>query len=207
MLSQNKKKLSDGFRIFLYVITMSAVSMSTIALNGCAPGLGKDLRVNFNAPVDADIDTSSSPLNLSLIVKNFKDSRPDNSIGEIDGRKLNPKGDIGLSVQSVFYKHLKAAGIKSVMYDAAYIEGEVLDWKVRVSPGFPFTKIEGASSINVTLYNKMSQPIYKSNYTGNYKLMDPFPSERKVERTLSLAMGESVRQAVEDKALINKISQ
>jgi hypothetical protein len=182
---------------FLFIVLITTA--------GCAASLGKEISVNASIPVDEIKNSYGHISNSKVIIQPFIDSRSQTFVAEIEGRKISPKGDIGNAVQTLFYRYFKRSGVGTVLYGAPIIDGEVTDWRVNIDSGFPLTKILATASINLNLKDIQGNVVYSANYSGETKTLDPFPTTGKVEKSLSLAMAEAVKQAVEDKNILDKL--
>jgi len=183
------------------------VAMAATLITACAPGLGKELRVDSFPDRGAAVmgeNLGYSPLKVR--VDQFMDARQVPSIGEINGRQLGPRGDVAKSVQRALEEKLEASGVKIALFDAPLIGGDVMQWKVSVKPDFPSSHAEAVAELQLKVFNPQNQLIYRGSYSGSASTQHPLLSQEKIEETLAIAMSEALDSALADGVFLNKLS-
>lgn len=190
--------------IKLILTSLSLVSL----LSGCAPSLGLRLGapdVAFEEKEERKI-TSQTAAGVKVKVGAFLDARASDTIVVIDGREVRSEGEIGAAVQAGLERQLREAGARIALLQAPTIEGEVIDWRAKVSPDFPTSEVVAKAKIKITLRGTKSEVLYRATYAGDANKKHPFLGEKDVQATLGNAMASAIEAAVEDDALIGRIS-
>ena len=175
-------------------------------LAGCAPGLGKQLRVDNiirTQAASADRGAGEFP---KVRVGRFDDRRGYSEVGEVDGRLLQPAGNVAVNVQAALEEMLRARGIQPSQFSGLLLTGEILEWRVMVLPGFPTTKVQAVASVKIELRSEKYDLLYSAVYTGNGEAEHPFMTQYRVEEALGSAMETALSGAIEDRTLTEKIA-
>ena len=173
----------------------------------CSPSLGKTVSVDsIPEPISENATTTFS--GAKIRVERFADARPKIEIGEVNGRTMNPEGDIGVSVQHAFESYLRNSGATLALFDApSSVSGEVTAWRVSVKPGFPTSFLEGEASIRVKVSNEKNEVVYRGIYSGSTTTQHPFPGQSTAESVLGDAMSQAIGEALKDNKLQESIDK
>jgi hypothetical protein len=172
--------------------------------SACAPGLGE--RFSVDTVETVSIRRSNSDLEgLRLRWGTFTDARSSAPVATINGRELLPSGDIGASAQRVFEAQFKEAGLRRGLFEGLRAEGQVLEWHIDITPGFPATKMEARASIRLSLSDEGGKSLYAARYTGVVMSEHPIGSTDRIERTFSLAMAEAAAEALADPEFVRAV--
>lgn len=181
--------------------------MFVVAVQGCAPGLGRTLRIN-DIPENPDSAVGTDLHGLVVVrIDTFRDARGEPAIGTIQGRALYPQGDIGEIVRAEFADELTQKGATVTGQGGVLVQGRVLQWHVDVRPGFPASSAEAYAAIEIEVFNEYNELVYRGQYTGDTALRHPFMSQQRVERTLGSAMGYAVAEALRDQGLTDALNR
>jgi hypothetical protein len=182
-----------------------AVGLSVLA--ACAPSLGSYLVV----PTIPDPARSEGeePVGEALKVRvgSFIDARPSQTMAVIDGRSVRSDGSPGVSVQDGFQRYLREAGGNVVLFAAPTLEGEITEWKVKVTPDFPASKARATAKLTILLKSVNGQVLYRANFTGESTASHPWMDEDAIRRLLGEAMGSAIEAAVSQGELVGQISR
>ena len=182
-----------------------AALVTIASLAACAPSLDERMRVEVIP--EASVDTSRpwrSPAKIRI--ERFNDARADSAIAEVNGRKVQPDGDVGGTIQQAFDRALRAKGATVTLFDAPLtISGDVTSWRLQVQPGFPTTKLEATAVLKVYLTESSGQIVYRGSYTGASSFEHPYPQKTQIESVLGQAMAEAIDAAVKDSGLADAI--
>lgn len=188
----------------LFVTSLSLVSL----LSACSPSLG----LRLGAP-DVTLEEKDPPKVIAqtaagakVKVGSFLDARASDTLVVIDGREVRSEGEIGAAVQTGLERQLRDAGARIALLQAPTIEGEVIDWRAKVTPNFPASEVVAKAKIKITLRGPKSEVLYRATYAGDANKTHPFLGEKDVQATLGNAMASAIEAAVRDEALIGRIS-
>ena len=176
-------------------------------VQGCAPGLGKRLQVKGVLSPEAKIDfqDASHCAGKAVRVGSFEDRRSYSEVGEIDGRLLQPEGNAALGAQWFMEKLLRTARVQTGLVTGPWLVGQILDWRVRVIPGFPTTKAEAEASVRIELRDEGYGVLYAATYAGRGQAEHPFMTQTKVEEVLADAMWVALSGVIDDQELWSRI--
>lgn len=120
---------------------LCALSLVTL-VSGCAPSMG--LRMQAPDVVKEDGDKAriapAAP-NSKVKIGSFLDGRSSDTFAVIDGREVRTDGEVGVAVQTGLERQLRAAGVRVALLRAPTIEGEVIDWRARVTRISPLQRL------------------------------------------------------------------
>lgn len=191
----------------LGAVAIFAVLSLLLNMAGCAPGLGNTLEVQLAEQAEIrPLKESVAGSSPRIQVLKFTDARPVEAIAQIDGRVIKPRGDLGTAVSTALEHYLGKNGVRLSMFDAAIMRGEIKEWKVFVTPGFPSTTMEATAALVIELLDKNQKLIHKARYSGSFNQQHPVIGEHEVSAALGKALDFALREALSDPQLINKIS-
>jgi hypothetical protein len=125
------------------------------------------------------------------------DARPTKTLAVIDGRDVPSEGNVGAVVQSGIESYLRRAGARVVLLDAPFIEGEVLEWRSTVMPGFPSSSASAVARISVVVKGKDSRQLYRGTFKGDSSATNPVLKAKHVNDLLAQAMGSAIEAFVQ----------
>jgi hypothetical protein len=135
------------------------------------------------------------------------DARKEDTLAVIDGRKVASDGSLGAVVQEGLERYLKTAGANVVLFNAPIVEGEIVEWRSSVKPGFPLSEATAIARIKVTLRGGESQVLYRASYTGEASSKHPMLTEQSVRQLLAEAMGSALEEVVSDDGFVTQLSR
>lgn len=182
------------------------IVLCLVCLAGCAPGLGKTLNTDYISPLPLEKTVQQRLSGVQLRTGDFIDARGVETIGEIDGRRLLPAGDVGQSVKRAFEDALRNGGADLSLYSGPMVKGEVLAWKIEVQPGFPVSEVNTEASLRVMVSSGSNRNAYSAIYSGTAEEKHPYLSETKIEELLGLAMAYAIREALRDQRLLFELA-
>lgn len=163
----------------------------------CAPGLGDRFSIDTIETVST-VRSDPALRGLRLRWGTFTDARTSAPAATINGRELLPSGDIGASARRIFEAQFKEAGIRPGLFEGLRAEGQVLEWHIDITPGFPATKMEARASVRLSLGDEGGKSLYAARYTGVVMSEHPIGSTDRIERAFSQAMAEAAAEALAD---------
>ena len=184
---------------------ISALSL-IVLISGCAPSLG--LRLEAPDVVKEEGDKSrvvSVAQGSKAKMGAFLDGRSSDTFVVIDGREVRTDGEIGAAVQTGFERQLRAAGVRIALLKAPTIEGEVVDWRARVMPEFPASKVVANAKVKVTVRAPDSKVLYRATYSGEANKTHPLLGEKDVQETLGNAMATALEAATKDDGFMQQL--
>lgn len=195
--------IQRSFLRFFFVLTLIAGSFQAI---GCSPGLGKQIRVGA-LPIEDTDSTQDSATTLRAHVLHFQDSRGNEAIATINGRKVLPENDVGGVVQDGLERLLKSRGVELSLISGPVIMGDVTTWEITVAPGFPVSTAEATAAVKLNLQAPDGHPVYSATYSGSTVTKNPFLTEAAIQEALGDAMTSALREALNDPKLFNSLQQ
>lgn len=187
-----------------FLTSLSLVSL----LSGCAPSLGLRLGapdVALEEKEEAKVPAQTA-VGAKVKVGSFLDARASDTIVVIDGREVRSEGEIGTAVQAGLERQLREAGARIALLQAPVIEGEVVEWRAKVTPNFPASEVVAKAKIKITLRGTKSEVVYRATYSGDANKTHPFLGEKDVQATLGNAMASAIGAAVKDDALVGRVT-
>jgi hypothetical protein len=173
----------------------------------CAPDLGLKLSVPTLPNPEGSTPVQGSGQPVRVRVGKFMDARKDDTLAVIDGRKVASDGSLAAVVQEGLERYLKTAGANVVLFKAPTIEGEILDWRCDVKPGFPLSEATALARVKVTLRTENSKILYRGTYTGESTSKHPMLTEQRVRELLAGAMGSALEEVVHDDDFVAQLSR
>lgn len=178
-----------------------------LLVSGCAPEFGLTMRPP-SVPEDTAILSQGSAVSaLRVRIGAFDDARPSKTIAVVDGREIPSQGSVGAPVQQGFEQYWRDSGVRVVQRDAPIIDGEVVEWRVKVSPDFPSSEAIAFAKIKLRLKDSEYHLIYTASFNGEASVSHPFLDEDQVRDVLGQAMGSAIRVAVEEESLLEALKR
>ena len=184
---------------------LCALSLVTL-VSGCAPSMG--LRLQAPDVVKDDGDKARVPAaapNSKAKIGPFLDGRSSDTFAVIDGREIRTDGEVGVAVQTGLERQLRAAGVRVALLRAPTIEGEVIDWRARVTPDFPASTVVASAKVKVTVRGVDSKVLYRATYSGEANKTHPILGESDVQETLGNAMATALEAATKDDGFMQQL--
>jgi hypothetical protein len=165
----------------------------------------------MEAPAVVNEDAEKNPIEANAAAGSkarigpFLDGRSSDTIAIIDGRQVRTEGSVGAAVQTGFERQLRAAGVRVALLQAPTIEGEVVDWKARVTPDFPASQVVANAKVKVTSKGLKSEVLYRATYSGEANKTHPALGESDIQATLGTAMATALEAAVKDDGFMRQL--
>ena len=172
-----------------------ATLWATFALLGCAPGLGNNLDLDH---VNSIKLPSAPKMSLSCSLGLFKDSRSDSHLVEISGRRVYTTSNLPMLARSIMEDQIRDAGGQVTISSNLGIQGEVLTWKARVTPGFPSSIVNSEAKIRLVATDQTGRTVHSSIYAASSSSKEPFLSEGDIKDSLARAMQVALNEALYD---------
>ena len=176
-----------------------------LALASCAPGLGRTLKVDY-----IEVPALSSSVKDDFSEARYRmgtvtDSRKRAAIGEIDGRMLEPEGDVAAAVRQAVGDCLREAGASAALFGGPVVSADVLAWRVDVTPGFPLSTADATASLRLRVERAGGRSAYSAQYSGGVQYKHPFLSSSDVEKALGDAVVTAVKEALKDEGFVAEL--
>lgn len=143
--------------------------------------------------------------NSKVKIGSFLDGRSSDTFAVIDGREVRTDGEVGVAVQTGLERQLRAAGVRVALLRAPTIEGEVIDWRARVTPDFPASTVVANAKVKVTVRGLDSKVLYRATYSGEANKTHPLLGEGDVQETLGNAMATALEAATKDNGFMQQL--
>jgi uncharacterized lipoprotein YajG len=141
-----------------------------------------------------------------ISIGSFQDSRRYSVVGEIDGRPLSATESVEQIVRFTLEQELRRRGGRIALSNAIDLRGEVVDWFVKVRPGFPTTSCEAKAGLNLKMFSPSGDLIFRGEYEGISQVTQPIFTKDLVEESLQNAMINTIEQVLEDDKFISTIN-
>ena len=174
-------------------------------LNCCAPSVGPAISVYQIEPLPLGSGAAQAYRGVKLSVGEFLDSRATRRVGEMSGEPLEAEGDVALSVKLAIEDQLRTAGADLSLFAGPVVSGEILDWRVKVTPGFPARMLEAQAEIRLELKGPNGVKQYAAEYSGSVEQKHPLADKAMVEKALGDAMAYAIQAALSDRRLIERL--
>lgn len=188
-------------------IAQFALAILLPLLGGCAPQLGLRL-----TPPDVVLEDEKGGKELKGVasgakvkIGSFLDGRSSDTLATVDGREVLTDGEVGPAVQTGFERQLRAAGARVSLLKSATVEGEVVDWRARVSPDFPASSVVANAKVKVTVRSASNDVLYRATYTGEANKKHPFLGESDIQAVLGTAMASAIEAAIKDQTFLKHL--
>lgn len=194
-----------GFR--LCGLCLGALLMSGI-LVGCAPGLGSTFNVATVETVPAQARGALTGVRVRFDA--FTDERSNKVVAVIDGRSVEADRDPAAAAQRIVEAQFRESGVRRGLYEGATIRGTLLEWNIRIVPGFPSTKMRAEAKVRLEVLPigadaLTAKPVYSARYSGVVEEEHPIGSTERIERTFARAMAEAASEALQDEKFLREI--
>jgi hypothetical protein len=181
-------------------------------LSACAPGLGKTLHVDniietSRGEGGAGLSSEVFQVQPKIRVGKVEDRRKYSEVGEIDGRLLQPAGNVAHSVELALQELLRSKDIQPSQFHGKWLMGHILEWRVQIFPGFPTSRVQALAEVKIELEDPSHRRLYSVVYKGTGQAEHPFLTEGGIEDVLGEAMYTALSGAVEDPQLMDKIRE
>jgi hypothetical protein len=177
-----------------------------VLVSGCAPSLGLRLEAPDVVKQEGDkVRVVTAAPGSKVKMGSFLDGRSSDTFAVVDGREVRTDGSVGVAVQTGLERQLRAAGVRVALLKAPTIEGEVVEWKARVSPDFPASTVVANAKVKVTVRAPDSKVLYRATYTGEANKTHPLLGEKDVQETLGNAMATALEAATKDDGFMQQL--
>jgi hypothetical protein len=174
-------------------------------LASCAPGLGTRFSVDTVETVVVDTGSSQSFENVSFRLADFEDRRVSSIVADINGRELEPEGDPIAATKRIVQAQFRDAGLRPSAFEGRAVYGELLEWKVIISPGFPSTLIEGRAGLRLGVRSSTGESLYSARYAAEVSEEHPIGSTERIERVFARALAQAAAEALNDERFVSEI--
>lgn len=179
-----------------------------LSLLGCAPGLGTSLEMTNLPPIEVDSNTQLESYELMRArVDSFIDTRGEAPFVSINGRAVESSNHLGPLVQTGLEDALKGYGGKPCLFDCMSIGGEIRQWKLNVTPGFPLSKANARAELRIWIKDQRGQEILKGYYRGAATSENPIYSESMMTKDLGVALNESIKSFFTDEKVVRVLNR
>ena len=195
----NIRRIMNQFKNIFAKINLLLVPV--LLITGCAPGLGTTFEVTYIPDLQiesSDLITLQKLEGLPFRVATFTDDRSLQNSVQIDGRKVEVKGTLGLLAQDAVREVLKLSKTENCIKDCITISGSIKEWSMKVTPDFPASTAKANVQLEVQFtfsdgYSIAGLPLKltgKSSGSSNkqHPLMD--------ESDMTNVFGEALNEAV-----------
>ncbi len=176
-------------------------------VSGCAPEIGLNLAVPSLPEPEISVDSADTSAGVKVRVGKFVDSRPEQTVVVIDGRKVDSEGDLPRLVEEGFERYLRRVGARIAVLNAPTIEGQIVDWSARIEPGFPTSEGQAVARLKVTVHDSRGHPIYHATFSGESTTSHPMLGTDEMQKLLTQAMASAIEAAVKDDDFISQLSK
>jgi hypothetical protein len=128
----------------------------------------------------------------------FLDARGTDVVAVIDERSVRTEGSVNRTVQAGLESHLREFGVRIVPLQATAIEGEVLEWQVRVNPDFPTSTARASARIKVVVRDQGGAVRFRGTFSGDASMVHPFLRVHHVQEVLGQAMTSVLGEVLRD---------
>jgi hypothetical protein len=150
-------------------------------------------------------DLKGAAAGAKVKIGSFLDGRSSDTLATIDGREVLTDGEVGPVVQTGLERQLRAAGARVSLLKTATVEGEVVDWRARISPEFPASSVVANAKLKVSVRSASGEVVYRATYTGEANKKHPFLSEGDIQGVLGTAMASAIEAAIKDKTFLKHL--
>ena len=186
--------------------TILPILSLSLLLSACAPSLGLRLEAPDVVKQEGDkVRVVTAAPGSKVKIGAFLDGRSSDTFAVIDGREVRTDGSIGTAVQTGLERQLRAAGVRVALLKAPTIEGEVVDWRAKVSPDFPASTVVANAKVKVTVRAPDSKVLYRATYSGEANKTHPLLGEKDVQETLGNAMATALEAATKDDGFMQQL--
>ncbi|NLF24726.1 MAG: hypothetical protein GX589_03600 [Deltaproteobacteria bacterium] len=189
------------------IFTVMFFGGALVFFYSCSPGLGKKLRVDNIFRFWSARVISPKTIVTKVRVGTFEDQRAYTEVGEIDGRLLQPDGNVALNVQLALEDLLRDQGTYVSPTSDKVLVGQILEWRVQVTPGFPTTHAQAKAVVRVELRDSTYAVLYTATYSGSGEAKHPVMTQAKVEQVLSDAMLMALAGVIESNDLMGRLRE
>jgi len=176
--------------------------LGLLVIQSCAPALEQTVSVNYIEPLELRDFAKKRLSQVQVRVGAFNDERPTKNMGTIDGRRLQAKGDAGVSIRQAVEEQLRRAGAELSLFSGPLVSGSLTEWQIDVRPGFPLTEAESYATLRIQMSGPTGTPLYTASYSGSVTQKYPLLTQERVEKMLGEAVAYALREAFQDERLL-----
>jgi hypothetical protein len=158
---------------------------------------------------DKDAELAPALTGTKVRVSAFTDARASRAIALIDGREVAPEGSLGNLVQAGFEQYIRDAGGRiAVLHGAPVIEGEIAEWRAKITPSFPASDAKASARLKVSVRDPRTQFVrYRGTFSGEATATHPFLTESDIQRLITEAMAGAISAALADEAFVQQLKE
>lgn len=190
----------------LGVLLCGSLLCGGMVFGGCGPSLRSSLEVPKIAPfAKRDSQLKRDRYDSYVFVDEFVDSRERKRIVTIEGRDVDPAGDVVEAVVDGLERALSMEGFKFSDTAPIILAGEVRQWETQITGGFT-KRAESEAALYVEVLDPANKRVYSGVYRGFAAFESPGLDEEDIRETLRTSMTEAVEQVVEDEQLMRLLA-
>ena len=175
-----------------------------LSLTACSPSLRDTLDVPVvNTPPPAK--NVEKVTNAYLYIDEFSDARPNKALAAMDGKEIQPAGDVVPSVVKALKEALVARGFEISESAPVMVSGEVRHWFAEISGSLP-TRVNVEAAIFIEVLDPANKRIYSGVYQGKSWKEGSSMKEEDIRKTLGEGMEEAIKRVIADERLMGLIS-
>lgn len=185
-------------------LTRAIYLLVFFALAGCAPGLGGSLDVSsiHGEPVEiSKLEPGEGGIQPKVNIPPIEDRRVEPHIAQIDGRLVEARGDLGISVQRLYQDLARTKGFEVRLFDAPTIAAELLVWRADVTPALWSSSVSASAKVRVRLIDDTRPERFAAVFSGSFTREHPLLDEDDVIAALGMAMHYALSESLSDPKL------
>lgn len=169
----------------------------------CSPKLGSKISLPAIPSIgkQGDIATSGAEVYVLTVV----DARGERTIATFEGRSIEPRDDVALSIKGAVSKALEEQGFSLSEFAPVSLTAEVRSWNAEVSGGMP-SSVSSEAKVYVEIRDPANKKIYSGMYSGHSMIQEASLGEEEVQESLGTSMAEALRQIFVDKQLVEVLA-
>lgn len=173
---------------------------AAFSAGGCSQGYKPTLevpKVVITLPKETNPDRTR---NAFVFIDQFEDHRPSPALATLDGKEMQPEGQVITEVVAAIKAGLEAKGFAISESAPVILSGELRAWHANVTGSFP-TNVAAEAIVSVEILDPSNRRIYSGVYKGYSSAESSALDHLDIQQALSSSMEEAVRQIVADKQL------
>lgn len=196
-----KRSERTNFKILLLVLGLAVCTVFG-TFTGCGPSIKGSIPIPAIS-INKDPNPSSrNSGNTYLFVDEFIDARGSKTIALVDGKnEVQSTGEVVPPVVKGLKDALGNSGFSFSDSAPVVLSGELRKWNADVSGRMP-TKIKSEAQLFVEVLDPANKKIYSGTYNGFSSVESGSVAEPEVQKALSSAMEEAIKQVTNDRQLI-----
>lgn len=184
------------FRLIVFLLFL-------LACSACSPKLGKSIGMPTIPSVSHQkgVDVSGAEVFVNTVV----DARGDRTIANYEGKTIEAKGDVALTVKDAVSRALEGQGFALSDFAPLSMTAEVRNWNADVKSGMP-SSVTSEAKIYVEIRDPANKKIYSGTYSGHSMIQHASLGEEDIQKSLGTSMAEALRQIFVDAHLVEVLA-